>query len=416
MNNGTTAAKTPPTGAAPAAARLRLRVTKASESAIRSRHPWVFSDSVLEQNRAGEMGELAVIYDRQDKFLAMGLFDPDSPLRVRIIHVGKPTTIDRAWWAARLQETITRRAGMFDARTDGYRCINGESEGWPGLVVDRYATTLVLKLYTAAWLPRLDEIVLLLREYLPHEHLILRLSRNIQMAAGAFQVVEGQSLGVTEPPDVVIFREHGLRFEADVRRGQKTGFFLDQRENRARVEALAAGREVLNAFSFTGGFSVHAARGGARKVTDVDISDYALAGARRNFALNQDDAAVRACAHETVQADAFFWIEKQERQFDLVILDPPSLAKRETERGRAIQAYERLNRLGIARLRSGGILVAGSCSAHVTTDEFFGAVRAAAEGSGRRFTEIASERHAPDHPATFKEASYLKCLYLRFEA
>lgn len=152
-NNRTAAAAITPAGAA---ARLRLRVTKASESAIRSRHPWVFSDSVQEQNRAGEMGELAVIYDRQDKFLAMGLFDPDSPLRVRIIHVGKPTTIDRAWWAARLQETITRRAGMFDARTDGYRCINGESEGWPGLVVDRYATTLVLKLYTAAWLPRLD--------------------------------------------------------------------------------------------------------------------------------------------------------------------------------------------------------------------------------------------------------------------
>lgn len=193
----------------------------------------------------------------------------------------------------------------------------------------------------------------LLREHLPHEHLVLRLSRNMQMSAATFGVEDGQSLGLTEPPDVVIFREHGLRFEADVRRGQKTGFFLDQRENRARVEALAAGREVLNAFSFTGGFSVHAARGGARMVTDVDISDHALAGARRNFALNQDDAAVRACAHETVQADAFFWLEKQERQFDLIILDPPSLAKRETERGRAIQAYERLNRLGIARLRSG---------------------------------------------------------------
>ena len=396
--------------------RLRLRVTKAAESAIRARHPWVFSDSVLEQNRAGEVGELAVIYDRQDKFLAIGFFDPESPLRVRMIHVGKPVTIDRAFWARRLDETIVRRAGLFDERTDGYRCINGESEGWPGLVLDRYANTLVLKLYTAAWLPRLEEIVSVLREKIPHEHLVLRLSRNIQMTAeGKFRRTEGEVLSATKPPDVVIFREHGLRFEAEVRRGQKTGFFLDQRENRHRVETLARGREVLNAFSFTGGFSVHAARGGARSVTDVDISEHALAGARRNFALNQDDPAVRACVHETVQADAFFWLENQRREFDLVILDPPSLAKRETERGRAIQAYERLNRLGIARVRRGGMLVAASCSAHVSCDEFFGAVRAAAEASGRKFLEFASEQHAPDHPATFKEAQYLKCLYLRFE-
>ena len=402
--------------AAPGSTRLRLRVTKAAESAVRARHPWVFSDSVLEQNRAGEVGDLAVIYDRQDKFLAIGLFDPESPLRVRMIHVGKPVTIDRAFWAQRLNETIVRRAGLFDERTDGYRCINGESEGWPGLILDRYANTLVLKLYTAAWLPRLDEIVSLLREKIPHEHLVLRLSRNIQMTAeGKFRRTEGESLGATEPPEVVIFREHGLRFEADVRRGQKTGFFLDQRENRHRVETLSLGREVLNAFSFTGGFSVHAARGGARSVTDVDISEHALAGARRNMALNQDDPAVRACVHETVQADAFLWLESQQREFDLVILDPPSLAKRETERGRAIQAYERLNRLGIARVRRGGMLVAASCSAHVSCDEFFGAVRAAAEAAGRKFLEFASERHAPDHPATFKEAEYLKCLYLRFE-
>ena len=409
--------KPAPTAHAPfERARLRLRVTKAAESAIRARHPWVFSDSVLEQNRAGDIGDLAVIYDRQDKFLALGLFDPDSPLRVRIVHVGKPATIDRDWWARRLDETITRRRGLFDAQTNGYRCINGESEGWPGLILDRYATTLVLKLYTAAWLPRLEEVVSLLRERLPHEHLVLRLSRNIQMIAqSSFNRSEGESLGPVEPPDLVIFSENGLRFESDPRRGQKTGFFLDQRENRRRVASLSGGRDVLNAFSFTGGFSVHAAHGGARRVTDVDISEHALAGARRNFALNQADPLVHACQHETVQADAFFWLEKQSQQFDVVILDPPSLAKRETERGRAIQAYERLNRLGIARLRPGGVLVAASCSAHVSTDEFFGAVRAAGAASGRRFAEFAAERHAPDHPATFKEAEYLKCIYLRFE-
>src|ERR1039458_5756484 len=166
-----------------AATRLRLRITAAAETAVRSGHPWVFSDSVLELNRTGQTGELAVIYDRKNRFLAVGLFDPDSPIRVRILHAGKPQTIDRAWWQARLMQAIARRRDLFDAQTTGYRLIHGESDGWPGLVLDRYDTTLVLKLYTAAWLPRLDDTLALLRENVPGERIVLRLSRNIQSAA-----------------------------------------------------------------------------------------------------------------------------------------------------------------------------------------------------------------------------------------
>ena len=166
-----------------AATRLRLRITAAAESAVRSGHPWVFSDSILESNRAGQTGELAVIYDRKDQFLAVGLFDPDSPIRVRILHAGKPQTIDRAWWQARLEQALTRRRDLFDAQTTGYRLIHGESDGWPGLVLDRYDTTLVLKLYTAAWLPRLDDTLALFKENVPCERIVLRLSRNIQAVA-----------------------------------------------------------------------------------------------------------------------------------------------------------------------------------------------------------------------------------------
>ena len=126
---------------------------------IRSGHPWLYADSIREQNREAEPGELAVIYDRKNKFLAVGLFDRDSPLRVRVLHAGKPVTIDSDWWQTRLEQALTRRRGLFDEQTTGYRCVNGESDGWPGLVLDRYDTTLVLKLYTAAWLPRLEEIV-----------------------------------------------------------------------------------------------------------------------------------------------------------------------------------------------------------------------------------------------------------------
>ena len=399
----------------PAPVRLRLRITAAAETAVRYGHPWVFSDSVLEANRPGTSGELAIMYDRKDKFLAIGLFDPDSPIRVRILHTGKPATIDAPWWAARLEQALARRRNLFDAQTTGYRLIHGESDGWPGLVLDRYDTTLVLKLYTAAWLPELPKILALLQAAIPNDRLILRLSRNIQPVAGkAFKLHDGQVMSGPTPEGPVIFSENGVRFEADVLRGQKTGFFLDQRENRHEVELLAAGRRVLNTFSFSGGFSVYAARGGAKSVTDLDISAHALDSAKRNFALNQHHPAAAACQHETVQADAFEWIATGPDKFDLIVLDPPSLAKRAAEREGAVRAYERVNGQGIHKLSPHGILVAGSCSAHVPATDFFDAVRRAALKSGRPFTELKTVLHPPDHPAGFKEAEYLKVIYLKF--
>jgi 23S rRNA (cytosine1962-C5)-methyltransferase len=395
--------------------RLRLRVTAAAESIVRSGHPWLFTDSVRDQNRAGEPGELAVIFDRNDQFLAVGLFDPDSPIRVRILHTGKPRSIDSEWWRAALQKTLDARANFFDAQTTAWRCINGESDGWPGLVLDRYSTTLVLKLYTAAWLPRLEEIVTLINAQIPNERVVLRLSRNIQEIAKAkFKRHEGQVISGAALDGPVIFLESGLRFEADVLRGQKTGFFLDQRENRRLVETFAAGRDVLNAFSFSGAFSLYAARGGARSVTDLDISAHALESSRRNFLLDESIPMVARCRHEFIRADAMEWLERPAKKFDLIILDPPSLAKRESERAGAVRAYEKLSGGGIAALNPGGLLLAASCSAHVTQEEFFDAVRLAARKSGRAFTEIQTTGHAPDHPAKFKEAQYLKAIYLRF--
>jgi 23S rRNA (cytosine1962-C5)-methyltransferase len=440
--------------------RLRLRVTATAESIIRGGHPWVYSDSLREQNRDGSAGELAVIFDRQDKFLAVGLFDPGSPIRVRILHAGKPVTLDAVWWRGRLDFALAKRTSEnIGPDTDGYRLINGESDGWPGLVLDRYADTLVLKLYTAAWLPRVREVTELIRATLRPARLVLRLSRNSQETARSLSLTDGITLpatdkvaqssrlplansssreealnfsieadprlvtsaaaghigaGETPAPPSVLFRESGLRFEADVVRGQKTGFFLDQRDNRRLIETHAAGADVLNAFSFSGGFSLYAARGGAKSVTDLDISAHALESARRNFALNTTDPRVAGAMHEQIQADCFEWLAiGPPRTFDLVILDPPSLAKRETERSGAIQAYGRLIASGLPRIRPGGLLLAASCSAHVSEEEFFGAAREAARRSGRRFTELRTTNHAPDHPATIPEAKYLKAIYLR---
>jgi 23S rRNA (cytosine1962-C5)-methyltransferase len=396
-------------------------VTAAAESILRSGHPWLFADSIRLQNRPGQLGELAVVYDRHDRFLAAGLFDPDSPIRLRVLHAGKPATIDRPWWAARLRQAVERRSGLFDEQTTGFRLINGESDGWPGLVLDRYDRTLVLKLYTAAWLPRLREIADVMIEGAfaqssDQNRLVLRLSRNLQqLARTQFAKTDGEILFGPALEGPVIFLESGLRLEADVARGQKTGFFLDQRENRRRVGTLARGRQMLNAFSFSGGFSLHAARGGALSVTDLDVSAHALESARRNFGLNESVAAVAACHHELIQADAFEWLAgNPERKFGLVVLDPPSLAKRESERAGALRAYGALAAMGMEHLEAGGILVACSCSAHVSAEEFFQTVRAAAAKTGRKFKELQTAEHAPDHPATFKEAQYLKAIYLDF--
>jgi len=411
---------------------LRLRVTAAAESIVRAGHPWVFAGSVREQSREGTTGELGVIFDRKDRFLAIGLFDPDSPIRLRVLHAGKPAALDDAWWRGRLCAALAKRQGLFDDTTTGFRWIHGESDGWPGLVLDRYASALVLKIYTAAWLPRLEDVTRLIAGELNPERIVVRFSRNILDAAKAAGWQDGAVLelasgtasaqtplttfrpSTTHSWDgLVTFQESGLRFEADVVRGQKTGFFLDQRENRRRVETLAAGRAVLNAFSFSGGFSLYAARGGATGVTDLDISAHALSAARRNFALNTSLEAVARCRHVAVQADAFEWLAgAPSAKFGMVILDPPSLARREAERPGAIQAYERLAGMGLKALKDDGVLVAASCSAHVTEEEFFGAVRRAAAKSGRRWKELQTTGHPPDHPATFAEARYLKCVFL----
>ena len=394
--------------------RLRLRVKATAETIVRGGHPWVFADSLRDQNREGQTGELAVIYDRNDKFLAVGLFDADSPIRVRILHAGKPQTIDAAWWQARLSQTRARRAGLFDAQTTGYRLIHGESDGWPGLVLDRYDTTLALKLYTAAWLPRMDETLALIKAQIPSERIVLRLSRNLQAAAAKdFQQHDGQILFGAPPEGAVIFCENGVRFEADVIRGQKTGFFLDQRENRREVETLAAGRRVLNAFSFSGGFSVYAARGGAKSVTDLDISAHALESAKRNFALNGLDPA----AHDFIYGDTFDWLKRlarKQRLFDVVILDPPTFSQsKEGGVFRAEKDYGRLVRAALPVLRPGGVLFASTNAAEWKPEDFLADVERAILAAGRKIVQRHYVSQPPDFPVSRAEPAYLKTVWMR---
>jgi 23S rRNA (cytosine1962-C5)-methyltransferase len=400
--------------------RIAIHVNPAAERALRGGHPWVFERAIRRQSHAGRTGELAVIFDSRERFLAIGLYDADSPIRVRVLQHQQPAAIDRAWFSARLRASVAIRQPLLAQQTNGYRLVHGENDGLPGLVVDRYADSLVLKLYTAAWLPHLADIVAGLQSVQPFERLVLRFSRKLDPLMLKYALYDGQIVSGADLSGPVMFQENGLRFAADVVHGHKTGFFFDQRDNRAHVRALAAGRHVLDVFAYSGGFSVYAAAGGAIAVTSVDVSAPALEAAARNFALNQADAHGRAnpsvmhAAHQSVVADAFECLERYQRggqTFDMLILDPPSFAKSNLEIERALAAYTRLTRLATQVLSAGGMLVMASCSSRVTAEAFFDTVTTAAHAAGRPLTEIRRTGHALDHPIGFPEGEYLKCLF-----
>ena len=402
----------------PSSRRLKLRVAPPAERHLRDGHPWLYDTSITEVDGDGVPGDLAVVFDRKNRFLSVGLFDPTSPIRVRMLQSGKPATIDAAWFSARFLEAASRRESLLDPgrpRTDGYRLVNGESDGFPGLVVDRYADTLVVKLYTPAWIPHLSAVLPALLSVQPAQRLVLRLNRAmVREPALLHGLQDGQILFGPPLDGPVVFSENGLLFEADPVSGQKTGFFLDQRDNRARVERLSRGRDVLNVFSYTGGFSVYAARGGALSVTSVDLSAPAMAGCERNFALNASIPKAKGFSHQPVVGDAFQILSGMARagkRFGLVVLDPPMFAQSKAQVESALQAYQRLTQMGLAVLESGGTLVQASCSARVPAEVFFSAVEQTASEARRPFRDMECTSHAVDHPAKFMESSYLKCLF-----
>ena len=399
----------------PSERRIALRVTPAAERALRGGHPWVFDQAVLSQNHAGQPGDLAVIFDSKRRFMAVGLYDPDSPIRVRVLQHRTPATIDRAWFEDRLRAAAARRDPLAAQGTDGYRLVHGENDGLPGLVIDRYADTLVIKLYTGAWLPHLRAVVAGLGTVQPCERVVLRVSRGVEAITARYDLRDGAVLAGESFSGRARFHENGLHFAADVVHGHKTGFFCDQRDNRAEVRARAAGRRVLDVFAYSGGFSVYAAAGGAISVTSLDVSAPALAAAAENVALNRDDPRVAAARHETLVADAFEGLEQLRvagECFDMVIVDPPSFAKSAAEVDRALAAYARLARLALGVMTPpGGVFVMASCSSRVTPDAFFDTVIHAAHEGGWVLGDVLHTGHALDHPVGFPEGAYLKCLF-----
>lgn len=400
----------------PAAKRIAVRVTPAAERALRNGHPWVFEGAIREQSHAGQPGDLAVIFDGKRRFMAIGLYDPESPIRVRVLQHRQQATINADWFLAKLQTAAAIRQPLTTRQTNGYRLVHGENDGLPGLIVDRYAGTLVLKLYTVAWLPHLRDVLAGLPSAQPYDRLVLRLSRNMATGAAEVGLFDGQILQGADLAEPVIFQENGLRFQADVLHGHKTGFFFDQRDNRAQVGELAGDRRVLDVFAYSGGFSVYAAAGGATHVTSLDVSAPALEDAKANMALNRSNPRIRKGQHHTLVADAFDGLAElaaAKRTFDLVIVDPPSFAKRQAEVNRAVNAYTRLTKLALDVVARDGLVALASCSSRVTPDDFFRTVTQVARQHGRPLEEIKRTGHALDHPVGFSDGEYLKCLFAR---
>jgi 23S rRNA (cytosine1962-C5)-methyltransferase len=268
----------------------------------------------------------------------------------------------------------------------------------------------VVKIYSAAIAAHLRPIVSSLCARTEADGVVVRLGRSVP-AADLAGLVDGDVLAGSVQPGPVEFVEHGLRFGADVRHGQKTGFFLDQRVNRATVGQFSSQRDVLDVFAATGGFSVHAAAGGARSVHSVDLSAPTLAVATVNMASNTALRAVRSCTHTAEVGDAFAVLQRlgdQRQRFDLTVIDPPSFASRQTQVDGALRAYERLARLAARTVRNGGMLMQASCSSRVDRDQFFAAVHRGASAASVELHMVEQTTHDIDHPVTFPEAAYLK--------
>ncbi len=404
--------------------RLAVQVSKDALRQIRGGHPWVFDASVTSVKppasvEEGRAGDLAVIFDDRRAFAAIGLYDPDSPIRIKILHVGKPATIDRGFWRDRLTAAFDKRAVLAaSTQTNAYRAVHGENDGLPGLVLDRYVDTWVLKLYSPSWFPHLSVIVELLAELVAPDALVLRLGRQAANGVGDTGLADGIALLGSRPTEPVVFRENDLSFDADVVHGQKTGFFLDQRDNRKEVRSRSVGRRVLDVFCSTGGFTVNAAAGGAELVHSVDISEHAIEAAKRNMVRNSDRPAVAACTHETTIGDAVEVMQHLvERQFtyDLVVVDPPSFASRQDQVDGALVAYERLTDLAVQLIAPRGTLVQASCSSRVTADDFYAAVDSALWRRGVRLAEAVHLHQPVDHPIGFAQGAYLKAVVGRVE-
>lgn len=377
------------------------------DKSVRALHPWIFSGAIARVDGDPRSGEDVLVHNDQGQPLGWAAYSPVSQIRARMWTFNPAESPNPGFFRARLQAALNRRQ-LLDGETNACRLVHAESDGLPGLVVDRYADILVIQALSAGIEARMEELVDLLVELTGISNVYERSDVEVRRLEGLPERT-GPLRGIL--PERVYINENGISYRVDVSRGQKTGFYLDQRRNRQLVGALAAGRSVLNCFCYTGGFSISALACGAANVLSIDSSAEALAEGRENLVLNQLDPA-RA---EWQEGDVFQKLRlfrDQARKFDLIILDPPKFAPTAAQAEKAARGYKDINLLAFKLLNPGGLLATFSCSGGISPEFFQKIVAGAAVDAGVQARILHYLHQGPDHPValSFPEGEYLKGL------
>lgn len=387
---------------------VRLFLAKGREKSLLRRHPWVFSGAVQRVEGKALSGETIDILDSQGKWLARGAYSPESQIRARVWTFQQDEEINIDFFIRRLQQAqswrdwVAQRDGL-----DGYRLIAGESDGLPGITIDRFQNFLVLQLLSAGAEYQRPALLSALQHCYPECSIYDRSDVAVRKKEG-LPLAQGPVLGDL-PPELLPITEHGMKLLVDIQQGHKTGFYLDQRDSRLAARNYSVGRRVLNCFSYTGAFAVSALMGGCAQVISVDTSQAALDIAKQNVELNKLDLNKA----EFVRDDVFQLLRNyraQGEKFDLIIMDPPKFVENKNQLASACRGYKDINMLALQLLNPGGILLSFSCSGLMPTDLFQKILADAAVDAGRDVQFIEQFRQAADHPviATYPEGLYLK--------
>jgi len=391
---------------------IKIELKPGKEQSLQRFHPWIFSGAIRKINGSPVEGDVVEVEDSRGNFIALGHYQPSS-ISVRVISFDK-VDIDNNFWKDKINLAIQFRKtlGLFGSETTNtYRLIHGEGDNMPGLIVDIYGSTAVMQCHSVGMYhirQTLAEIIV--SEYKGIIKSVYDKSSGTLPFKSGINPKDGYLIGGEESDTLL---EHGNKFEVSWVEGQKTGFFIDQRENRQLLQNYSKGKTVLNTFGYTGGFSVYAMKGGATKTITVDSSQKAIDLTRRNVELNFGETP----KHEAVCLDVFEFIRSTTEKFDIIILDPPAFAKHNEALRNALQAYKRLNAAAIDKLNPGGLLFTFSCSQVVNKENFRNAVFSGCAMTGRKVRILHQLTQPADHPINIyhPEGEYLKGLVLQVE-
>lgn len=391
----------------------KVFLIKGKEKPVLHHHNWVYSGAIAKQDREISKGEIVEVCNSEGKFLAYGYYNEDSKIRVRLLEWNKEQIINEEWWATKIKNAYALRKEKVESEhTNAYRVIFSEGDSLPGLIVDKYDEYLSVQFLTAGLDCRKDLIVKLLSEIIPVKGIYERSDSNNRALEGL-----SNSTGVLfgeAPPSTLIIKENGLRFNSPIVEGQKSGYFLDQRENRRKLAAYTKGKKVLDCFCYTGGFSINAKNAGASEVWSVDSSSIASEALASNYNNNQLEFE----AEKIITADVFQFLRNAQsthNHWDVIILDPPKFAPNRQNLPKAERAYKDLNLQAMLLMKTGDILASFSCSGSVSLEHFKQILAWAATDAGKELQFLEDLGHPKDHPvrAAFPESYYLKGVIAR---